>query len=77
METMLFKSNFQASRGHIRSSRNRPRDEWSDNGVSSMNQNISIKSDIDTGDQDGWTDPSERFDKVDIGSVLTGFGIKE
>ena len=54
-----------------------PGDEWSGNGVSSKDQNISIKSDINTGDKDGWTDPSERFTKVDVGSVLTGFGIKE
>jgi hypothetical protein len=43
--------------------------------VSTANQNISLKSGITTGDTDGWSDPSERFEYTALGNVLTGFGI--
>ncbi len=52
-----------------------PGTQWSGNGVSTMNQNIQLKDGITTGDLDGWTDPSERFETVGVGSDLTGFGV--
>ena len=51
-----------------------PGAEWAGSGVSTANQNIQLKLGTTFGDPDGWTDPSERFETVDIGSVLTGFG---
>lgn len=58
-----------------------PGSEWKGNGVSTKNQSIQLKSGITTGDTDGWTDPSERFETVsttpseDIaGDGLVGFG---
>lgn len=48
---------------------------WSSNGVQTANRNIQLKSDITTGDSNGWTDPSERFEDVGAGSLQTGFGI--
>ena len=51
-----------------------PGSSWSGNGVSTANQNIQLKSGITTGDLDGWSDPSERFEMVADGSDLTGFG---
>lgn len=53
---------------------NDPGTAWTSNGVSTVNQNIQLKSGITTGDADGWLDPSERFETVSIGSILTGFG---
>ncbi len=47
---------------------------WSGNGVQTANQNIQLKTGITTSDADGWLDPSERFETVGAGSVLTGFG---
>ena len=35
-----------------------PGTAWTGNGVSTANQNISINDGINTGDLDGWTDPS-------------------
>lgn len=54
-----------------------PGSDWSGNGVSTANQNIQLKSGITTGDTDGWTDPSERFETVssDPSNDQTGFGI--
>ena len=50
---------------------------WSGSGVSTKNQNIQLKSGIWTGDIDGWTDPSTRFETVSTTPVSnqTGFGI--
>jgi hypothetical protein len=47
---------------------------WTNNGVSTKDQNIQIKAGITTGDADGWTNVSERFEFVANGSDLTGFG---
>jgi hypothetical protein len=54
-----------------------PGSSWSGNGVSTANQNIQLKSGITTGDTDGWTDPSERFELVSADPVndITGFGV--
>ena len=54
-----------------------PGTAWSGNGVSTANQNIQLKSGITTGDTDGWTDPSERFELVSAtpSTDLTGFGV--
>ncbi|MDD3604273.1 MAG: hypothetical protein PHD86_03690 [Kiritimatiellae bacterium] len=48
---------------------------WTNNGVSSKDQNIQLKEGITTGDADGWTDPSLRFEFVGTGSDMTGFGV--
>jgi len=53
---------------------NDPGSAWTSNGVSTANQNIQLKLGTTFGDPDGWTDPSERFEYVDVGSVQTGFG---
>jgi len=52
-----------------------PGTAWSGSGVSTANQNISIKEGIETGDTDGWTDPSERFETTTTDNSPTGFGI--
>jgi len=54
-----------------------PGSSWSGNGVSTANQNIQLLNGITSGDTDGWTDPSERFETVSTDPVndLTGFGI--
>ena len=52
-----------------------PGTSWTNAGVSTANQNIQLKAGIATGDLDGWSDPSERFEYVAAGSVLTGFGV--
>ena len=52
-----------------------PGSEWSGNGVSTADQNISLLSSISTGDTDGWTDPSTRFETTTSDNSLTGFGI--
>ncbi len=54
-----------------------PGSDWNGNGVSTANQNIQLKSGITTGDTDGFTDPSERFETVSTNpnSDLTGFGV--
>jgi len=56
---------------------NDPGTQWSGNSVSSANQNIQLKSGIWSGDTDGWTDPSTRFETVSSTPVsnMTGFGI--
>jgi len=51
-----------------------PGSEWTGNGVSTKDQNIGLKSGITTGDTDGWTDPSERFETITTDNSLTGFG---
>ncbi|HDO26916.1 MAG TPA: DUF5017 domain-containing protein, partial [Bacteroidetes bacterium] len=48
---------------------------WSGNGVQTWNQNIQLLSGITTGDTDGWTDPSLRFETVCTDNCLTGFGL--
>ena len=50
---------------------------WLGNGVQTYNQNIQIKDGITTGDTDGWTDPSTRFEVVSADPVndQSGFGI--
>lgn len=56
-----------------------PGDSWSGNGVSTANQNIQILDGISTGDTDGWTDPSTRFETVSetpsAPGGLAGFGV--
>ncbi|MBS3742120.1 MAG: lamin tail domain-containing protein, partial [Candidatus Cloacimonetes bacterium] len=56
-----------------------PGASWSGNGVSTENQNIKLKSGISTGDTNGWTDPSVRFETVNTNPSGTngdeGFGI--
>ncbi|MDA3942984.1 MAG: DUF5689 domain-containing protein [Bacteroidetes bacterium] len=54
-----------------------PGSSWSGNGVSTANQNIQLLNGITSGDTDGWTDPSERFETVSTDPVndITGFGI--
>jgi hypothetical protein len=54
---------------------NDPGIAWKGNGVSTANQNISLKESIQTGDTDGWNDPSERFLTVSTDNSLAGFGI--
>jgi hypothetical protein len=48
---------------------------WSGNGVSTANQNITLREGIETGDTDGWSDPSERFATVSTDNSMTGFGV--
>jgi hypothetical protein len=48
---------------------------WSGSGVQSYNQNIALKSGISTGDTDGWTDPSIRFEVISSDNTMTGFGL--
>lgn len=54
-----------------------PGSAWSGNGVSTANQNIQLLEGITTGDTDGWSDPSTRFETVSTDPVndLSGFGI--
>ncbi|PWH81394.1 lamin tail domain-containing protein [Brumimicrobium oceani] len=51
-----------------------PGSNWSGSGVSTENQNISIKAGICSGSTADLTDPSTRFDKTAGGTVMTGFG---
>ena len=51
-----------------------PGSSWSGGGVSTADRNIQLKTGVSTGDTDGWTDPSTRFEDVSAGSTLTGFG---
>ncbi len=48
---------------------------WSGSGVQTWDQNISLLSGITTGDTDGWTDPSIRFETTNTDNSLTGFGV--
>lgn len=52
-----------------------PGSAWSGNGVSTANQNIALKEGIETGDIDGWSDPSERFITISTNNSMNGFGI--
>jgi hypothetical protein len=52
-----------------------PGSSWSGNGVSTANQNISLKAGILTGNVNGWSDPSIRFNNIGVGTVLTNIGI--
>jgi len=52
-----------------------PGTAWTGNGVSTANQNISIKMGVLIGDTDGWTDPSTRFETKSTDNSLTDFGI--
>ncbi|MGB6222346.1 PEP-CTERM sorting domain-containing protein [Haloferula sp.] len=61
---------------------NDPGSSWTGGGVDTRDQNIQLKAGITTGDADGWTDPSERFefvaqDPLDSGTGpdLEGFGV--
>ena len=60
---------------------NDPGSEWFGNGVSTKNQNIGLKSGINTGDLDGWTDPSLRFETISTDPVgvggCDGFGAED
>ncbi len=55
-----------------------PGSSWSGNGVSTANQNIQLKTGISSGDTDGWTDPSGRFETVSTdpsgAGGMDGFG---
>ena len=54
---------------------------WSENGVQTYNQNIAIKSGINTGDTGGWTDPSIRFQTISTDPSgdggCNGFGVED
>ena len=57
-----------------------PGSSWSGSGVNTRNQNIRLLTSITTGDTDGWTDPSTRFETVSsspstLPAGLSGFGI--
>ncbi|PKP32723.1 MAG: hypothetical protein CVT99_03380 [Bacteroidetes bacterium HGW-Bacteroidetes-16] len=56
-----------------------PVSAWTGGGVSTANQNISLNSGITTGDLDGWTDPSTRFQTFSTNPSgsggLVGFGL--
>lgn len=51
-----------------------PGSAWTGNSVSTSGQNLQLLDGIFSGDADGWTDPSERFENIGLGSDLTGFG---
>ncbi|WP_179021610.1 lamin tail domain-containing protein [Winogradskyella forsetii] len=51
-----------------------PGSSWTGGGVDTRNNNLQIKNGICDGDIDGWTDPSVRFDGIELGSDMTGFG---
>ncbi len=56
-----------------------PGSSWSENGVSTANSNIELKSGITEGSSTGFTDPSTRFQTVDNSIAntgdLRGFGV--
>ncbi|WP_205030460.1 hypothetical protein, partial [Psychroflexus aestuariivivens] len=56
-----------------------PGSNWANNGVSTANQNIQLISGITSGDLDGFTDPSERFETVSstpsAADGIDGFGL--
>ena len=59
-----------------------PGSAWSGGGLTTRDQNLALLAGITTGDSDGWSDPSERFEFVaqnplDSGSGpdLAGFGV--
>ena len=49
-----------------------PGSAWEGNGVSTANQNIALLDGITSGDTDGWTDPSTRFETISEDPVGTG-----
>ena len=51
-----------------------PGSAWTGGVVSTANNNIQIIDGLCVGDTDGWTDPSERFTQIAVGTVMTGFG---
>lgn len=51
-----------------------PGSAWLGSGVSTADQNIQTTAGICFGTTTSWTDPSLRFELVDAGSVMTGFG---
>ena len=51
-----------------------PGSAWTNNGVSTANQNIQTISGVCTGTTSSWTDPSIRFEYVATGTDMTGFG---
>ena len=54
---------------------NDPGTAWTGSGVSTANQNISLKPGITTGSLTGWSDPSLRFDTVTTLNTTEGFGL--
>jgi len=52
-----------------------PGTAWTGNGVSTANQNIALRTGIYTGDTDGWSNPSARFETISTDNSMTGFGI--
>jgi hypothetical protein len=52
-----------------------PGTAWSGNGVSTANQNITLLEGVETGDSDGWTDPSQRFETISTDNSTVGFGV--
>jgi len=55
-----------------------PGSSWVGSGVSTANQNIELNEGITTGDTDGWTDPSSRFNTLSTnpsGDGPVGFGV--
>jgi hypothetical protein len=52
-----------------------PGTAWSGNGVSTANQNIALLDGVETGDINGWTDPSQRFETISTDNSAVGFGI--
>ena len=49
-----------------------PGSSWSGNGVDTRDQNLELRSDVTTGDPDGWTDPSTRFRTIDEAPLDNG-----
>lgn len=52
-----------------------PGTAWVGNGVSTANQNITLKPGIITGSLTGWTNPSLRFDTASTLNSTVGFGL--
>ncbi len=52
-----------------------PGSSWMGNGISTANQNISLKPGIISGSLTGWTDPSLRFDTASTFNSMVGFGL--
>lgn len=52
-----------------------PGTAWQGSGVSTADQNIGLRSGITTGDIDGWSDPSIRYETITTDDTMTGFGL--
>jgi hypothetical protein len=52
-----------------------PGTAWSGNGVSTANQNIALLEGVETGDTDGWIDPSQRFETISTDNSAVSFGV--